>query len=175
MSGAYIQQLEKGVKKNPTIEVINKLSKALNLEPIDFVDFMDSKQIHSLFFSQMITYLQTLENVPHHPANQITMSLEQLVRTIAIRFPIEDLNNEITQEDIQYSKLITIFLLCISKSLIPLGQDFDEYKKFINSICEYVDSSFEQYSTPIYNERRKKRMENVSNPQNKKDTHIEDI
>nr|WP_254906749.1 helix-turn-helix domain-containing protein [Clostridium tyrobutyricum] len=38
VSGAYIQQLEKGIKKNPSLEVILKICNEFNVDPIDLIE-----------------------------------------------------------------------------------------------------------------------------------------
>ncbi|MBV4420172.1 helix-turn-helix domain-containing protein [Clostridium tyrobutyricum] len=38
VTGAYIQQLEKGIKKNPSLEIVFKICNKFNIDPVDLID-----------------------------------------------------------------------------------------------------------------------------------------
>lgn len=46
VSGAYIQQLEKGIKKNPSIEVLYKIIETLDIEVDDLLTPLEEKAIY---------------------------------------------------------------------------------------------------------------------------------
>lgn len=124
VSGAYIQQLEKGVKSNPSIDLIYKISNYFNVSPMNLLEWNLNNELQEFAKSNELSNLMREQAIKKDKDYNTDKYFKQLFLK-----PSEWEENSI-------SKSIDILLNEVGYKINEFTEE--EYKRIERSILEYL-------------------------------------
>lgn len=124
VSGAYIQQLEKGVKSNPSIDLIYKISNYFNVSPMNLLEWNLNNELQEFAKSNELSNLMREQAIKKDKDYNTDKYFKQLFFK-----PSEWEENSI-------SKSIDILLNEVGYKINEFTEE--EYKRIERSILEYL-------------------------------------
>lgn len=124
VSGAYIQQLEKGVKNNPSIDLIYKISKYFNVSPMNLLEWNLNDELQEFAKGSELSQLMREQAIKKDKDYNMDKYFKQLFLK-----PSEWEENSI-------SKSIDILLNEVGYRINGFTEE--EYKRIERSILEYL-------------------------------------